>query len=140
MAGLDRRETAGDSLLPVTAHVYRLLRPLARPIALLFHRHLVVEHANRVPAEGPVVLAANHPNMMLDVLLLAASTRRTLHFLGKATLFRNPLLGGVLRLCGVLPVHRRQESLGRMAENLSTFDACHRLSPAEGPSPSFPKG
>jgi 1-acyl-sn-glycerol-3-phosphate acyltransferase len=140
MAGLDRRETAGDSLVPVTAHLYRLLRPLARPIALLFHRHLLVEQADRVPSEGPVVLAANHPNMMLDVLLLAASTPRTLHFLGKASLFRNPLLGGFLRLCGVLPVHRRQESPGRMEENLSTFDACHRLLAEGGAIAIFPEG
>lgn len=124
----------------MTAPLYRLLRPLARPLARLFHRRLVVENASRVPAEGPVVLAANHPNMMLDVLLLAASTRRTLHFLGKATLFENPILGAVLRFCGVLPVHRRKDSPGRMEENVSTFDACHRLLAGGGAIAIFPEG
>jgi 1-acyl-sn-glycerol-3-phosphate acyltransferase len=78
--------------------------------------------------------------MMLDVLLLAASTRRTLHFLAKATLFANPILGPVLRLCGVLPVHRRKESPGRMEENLGTFEACHRLLAAGGAIAIFPEG
>jgi 1-acyl-sn-glycerol-3-phosphate acyltransferase len=124
----------------VSGSLYRLLRPLAKPLARLFHRRLVIEHAERVPARGPLILAANHPNMMLDVLLLAASTRRTLHFLGKATLFRNPVLGAVLRLCGVLPVHRRNESPDRMEENVSTFEACHRLLRGGGAIALFPEG
>jgi 1-acyl-sn-glycerol-3-phosphate acyltransferase len=122
------------------AFLYRLLRPLARPLAHLFHRRLIVENPERVPPKGPVVLASNHPNMMLDVLLLGASTRRTLHFLGKATLFRNPVLGRVLRLCGVLPVHRRKESPSRMEQNLETFEACHRLLASGGAIAIFPEG
>ncbi|HEY7817386.1 MAG TPA: lysophospholipid acyltransferase family protein, partial [Vicinamibacteria bacterium] len=122
------------------AVLYRMLRPLARPMARLFHRRFQVEHAERLPATGPVVLAANHPNMLLDVLLLGASTTRTLHFLGKATLFENPVLGRLLRLCGVLPVHRRKESPGRMEENLETFAACHRLLSEGGAIAIFPEG
>lgn len=122
------------------AFLYRLLRPFARPLALLFHRRLIVENSGRVPPKGPVVLASNHPNMMLDVLLLGASTGRTLHFLGKATLFENPILGRVLRLCGVLPVHRRKESPNRMEENLDTFAACHRLLASGGAIAIFPEG
>ena len=78
--------------------------------------------------------------MMLDVLLLGASTKRTLHFLGKATLFRNPILGRFLRSCGVLPVHRRKESPSRMEENLETFEACHRLLAEGGAIAIFPEG
>ena len=122
------------------AFLYRLLRPFAKPLARLFHRRLTVENPERVPEKRPVVLAANHPNMMLDVLLLGASTNRTLHFLGKATLFRNPVLGRFLRSCGVLPVHRRKESPDRMEENLETFAACHRLLAEGGAIAIFPEG
>lgn len=124
----------------MSAPVYRLLHPFAKPLARLFHRRLVIEHPDRVPARGPVVLASNHPNMLLDVLLLAASTSRTLHFLGKATLFRNPLLGFVLRLCGVLPVHRRQDGAGRMEDNVTTFEACHRFLAGGAAIALFPEG
>ncbi len=78
--------------------------------------------------------------MLLDVLLLGAATKRTLHFLGKATLFENPILGGILRLSGVLPVHRRKESPARMEENLETFAACHRLLFEGGAIAIFPEG
>jgi 1-acyl-sn-glycerol-3-phosphate acyltransferase len=137
----DGEKTRGPILdLVASAPLYRMLRPLARLLALLFHRRLEVEHPERLPATGPVVLAANHPNMLLDVLLLGASTRRTLHFLGKATLFENPLLGGILRLCGVLPVHRRKESPDRMQDNAETFAACHRLLAGGGAIAIFPEG
>ena len=87
-----------------------------------------------------MVLGSNHPNMLLDVLLLGASTKRTLHFLGKATLFENPILGGSFDRCGVLPVHRRKENPGRMEENLETFAACHRLLSEGGAIAIFPEG
>jgi len=122
------------------AFLYQLLRPLARPLARLFHRRLTIENSARVPQKGPIVIASNHPNMMLDVLLLGASTRRTLHFLGKAALFRNPILGRFLRYCGVLPVHRRKESPSPMEENLETFAACHRLLASGGAIAIFPEG
>jgi glycerol-3-phosphate O-acyltransferase/dihydroxyacetone phosphate acyltransferase len=120
--------------------LYRLLRPLARFAARLFHRRLRVEQAGNVPSRGPVILAANHPNMMLDVLLLAGFQRRRLHFLAKATLFRNPLLRGGLRAAGVLPVYRRQESTGDASRNDRTFEACHELLAKGGAIAIFPEG
>jgi glycerol-3-phosphate O-acyltransferase / dihydroxyacetone phosphate acyltransferase len=134
---MSHAETVRPSLL------YRLLRPLARWLAHLFHRQLVVEHPDRVPDEGPVVLAANHPNMMLDVLLLGASTRRPLHFLAKATLFRNPVLARFLSAAGVLPVYRKRDeppAASATAANLATFAACHALLAQGGAIAIFPEG
>jgi glycerol-3-phosphate O-acyltransferase / dihydroxyacetone phosphate acyltransferase len=125
--------------------LYRLLKPLARLLARLFHRRLAIEHSGRVPDEGPLVVAANHPNMMLDVLLLGASTSRELHFLAKATLFRNPLLARFLSAAGVLPVHRRRDEAlggdtGTGTGNVATFAACHELLANGGAIAIFPEG
>jgi glycerol-3-phosphate O-acyltransferase/dihydroxyacetone phosphate acyltransferase len=120
--------------------VYRLLRRLAQGILWVFYRRLEVRGAEKVPATGPLILAANHPNMFLDPLLLGATQPRVLSFLAKATLFRSRLLGRFLSACGVLPVYRRSDSPGESAKNELTFEACYYHLERGGAIALFPEG
>jgi 1-acyl-sn-glycerol-3-phosphate acyltransferase len=67
-----------------------------------------------VPASGPAVLAANHESV-LDPLFLATVTPRPIRYLTRADLFRYPVLGGLLRALGGIPV-RREGDMGRAAD------------------------
>jgi len=95
---------------PASAHVAhprrRLLvrgRPTAR--ALFRRRYVVRLHGEeRVPALGPVVLAANHTGV-IDGPLLAAFSPRPLHALTKAEMFRGRT-GRFLTRAGQIPVDR----------------------------------
>jgi 1-acyl-sn-glycerol-3-phosphate acyltransferase len=58
----------------------------------------------RVPAHGPVILAANHSNYLDGPLLLGVAPR-PVHFLVKQEMFRGPV-GAVLDRVGQIPVQR----------------------------------
>ena len=60
----------------------------------------------KVPAEGPAVVASNHPSY-LDPVLLSLQLRRPIHFMAWDALFRVPLLGPLIRLFGAFPVDVR---------------------------------
>jgi 1-acyl-sn-glycerol-3-phosphate acyltransferase len=62
-------------------------------------------HADRVPREGPVILASSHSSY-LDPPLVGTALSRMCHYMARASLFRNPLFGWVLRQVGVMPVDR----------------------------------
>jgi len=64
-----------------------------------------IHGAERVPLEGPVVLAANHASY-LDPPLIGAGLHRQVNFLARNTLFDQPVLGTVLRSWEVVPVDR----------------------------------
>ena len=102
---------------------YDLLAPLARLLVGLL-ADLRVVGAERVPAHGGVLLAANHVSF-LDPLVLALALydcgRRKLRFLALAELFDQPLLGWVLRGTRMIPVARGRGA-ARMAD-----DACAAL-------------
>jgi 1-acyl-sn-glycerol-3-phosphate acyltransferase len=68
-----------------------------------------VRHLMRVPATGPVLLCINHPNNLIDSLLVGAVLPRQVHYLASATLFRQRLLARFLARAGVIPVRRRQD-------------------------------
>ena len=100
--------------------VQRLLLALARNAVRLYYR--VSRLGGSVPASGPVILVANHPNGLVDPVLVAGVSARVVRFLGKAPLFDMPLLGAVLRGLRALPVYRAQDGADTRA-NERTFAA-----------------
>lgn len=93
---------------------------IARRSVRLYYR---VQHlGGSVPPAGPVLLVGNHPNGLVDPVLVAGTTPRAVRFLGKAPLLDMPVLGRILRRLEVLPVHRPQDGADP-AENLATFEA-----------------
>jgi glycerol-3-phosphate O-acyltransferase / dihydroxyacetone phosphate acyltransferase len=106
--------------------LYASLRLLARFWIWFFFREVAVRDAARVPATGPVLLCVNHPNNLIDSLLVAAVLPRKVHILANAQLFRNRLLGALLARAGAIPVHRRQDAPGAADRNAATFAAARQ--------------
>ncbi len=119
---------------------YRLLLPLARTLVRLFYRRIEVRGLENVPPAGPLIFAANHPNMLMDALLLTTEQPRVVSFLAKATLFRTPVLRRFLAACGVLPVYRRKDQPDQVGRNELTFEACTDLLEKGGAIGIFPEG
>ena len=62
-------------------------------------------NAERVPASGPVILAANHASM-IDPPLVGAGLYRDIHYLARESLFRFPVLRTILHNVNAVPVDR----------------------------------
>jgi 1-acyl-sn-glycerol-3-phosphate acyltransferase len=64
-----------------------------------------VFNPERVPLEGPVILASNHASY-IDPPLVGAGVRRQINFLARDTIFHVPILAAILRSWEVVPVDR----------------------------------
>jgi glycerol-3-phosphate O-acyltransferase / dihydroxyacetone phosphate acyltransferase len=89
--------------------LYRLLRALSQVSLRWFYSRMDTEGLERIPASGPVLLAVNHPNALVDAMVVAAVCPRRITFTGRATLFANPLLAAFLRAVGVVPLVRTRD-------------------------------
>ncbi len=94
----------------------------------------------RVPHTGPVLLVANHPNAMLDPMLVAGATRRAVRFLGKATLFADTWIGWLVRATGAIPVYRRADDPSAMGHNVGMFHAVQEALAQGSAVGIFPEG
>ena len=72
-----------------------------------------VKGLENFPREGPVVLAANHVTNF-DVFPMQFALPRQIFFMGKAELFKNPLMDLVIRNLSGFPVNRGETDLWAM--------------------------
>ncbi|QDU69548.1 1-acyl-sn-glycerol-3-phosphate acyltransferase [Engelhardtia mirabilis] len=98
----------------------KFLLALVRLAVSTFYRVQIL--GGTVPAEGPVILVANHPNALVDPTLLLQSTERRIFFLGKEPLLRMPVIGWMIRTIGLIPVYRSQDGADT-AKNADAFKA-----------------
>ena len=66
-----------------------------------------VKGKENIPSQGPVLIVANHLNLV-DPPLLAISGSRKMIFMAKAELFRNKFISYFMRGLGSFPVHRER--------------------------------
>lgn len=119
---------------------YAIVRLLGRFWIWFFFKHVEVARAERVPPDGPVLLCINHPNNLIDSLLVGGVLHREVHYLATAALFRNPLVGRFLTACGAIPVYRKQDDPTRMERNTDAFAACFRALEGGGVIGIYPEG
>jgi glycerol-3-phosphate O-acyltransferase / dihydroxyacetone phosphate acyltransferase len=80
-----------------------------------------VERSGGQLPDGPVLVTANHPNALLDPLLIFLTAGRPARPLAKAPLFEQVFVGSMLRALGGLPVYRKQDNPAQMHRNDETF-------------------
>jgi glycerol-3-phosphate O-acyltransferase / dihydroxyacetone phosphate acyltransferase len=124
-----RRERSGWRALTGKAErivdpFYAVVRVIARFWIWFFFERVEVRHPERVPRRGPVLLCINHPNNLIDSLLVGSVLPRQVHYLATGALFRNPLMARLLVALGVIPVYRKADDPDRMERNVEMFAAC----------------
>ena len=98
--------------------VARMITRVVGTAAGIFYQ--VDSHGPPLP-EGPVLVAVNHPNSLVDPLLVFRCSERLTRPLARSPLFDQLLLGPVLRALGGIPVYRRQDDPDAMYRNEGMF-------------------
>ncbi|HUS65355.1 MAG TPA: lysophospholipid acyltransferase family protein, partial [Kofleriaceae bacterium] len=119
---------------------YRVLQWLLRIASRVFFRRIEIVGLGNIPQDGAVLFCGNHPNSLIDPILITAHCGRRVHFAAKDTLFDSPLLGRLLRAMGAVPVRRKMDHPGGALDNESAFAALHQVLLDGGAVGIFPEG
>jgi glycerol-3-phosphate O-acyltransferase / dihydroxyacetone phosphate acyltransferase len=96
---------------------YWVLAWFLRIVTRVFFRQVEIVGLEHVPRTGPVLFAGNHPNSLIDPLLIITTCGRKVHFAAKDSLFKGALMRGLLRGLGAVPIKRRDDRDGKPARD-----------------------
>lgn len=110
-----------------------------RLVAHVFFRTVEVVGKDQVPTDGPVIFVGNHPNSLIDPMLVLVSAPRRVQFAAKDVLFRTWAFRKILQAVGAVPIKRRQDHAGSV-DNNAAFEALMGVLEQEGAFGIFPEG
>ncbi|GAA4018968.1 hypothetical protein GCM10022408_36130 [Hymenobacter fastidiosus] len=127
---------------------FTVMKPVVQVALRVFFRRLEIRHRERLDLPGPLLLVSNHPNTLMDPLVVAANRRAPIAFLAKSTFFKNPVSRAIFTSGNCIPIYRRQdaesdatvtpEELAR--RNEAAFGQCYDYFDQGGSIQIFPEG
>lgn len=127
--------------------IYRILKWIAGIALHWFYGEVQVTGHVELPADAPLLIAANHQNALVDSLIIGWMLPRRVAMTAKATLTRNPFIGALFKLAGVVPLRRVSDEVqirGRKqfdpSRNSAAFEEILNVLAARGAVLIFPEG
>jgi 1-acyl-sn-glycerol-3-phosphate acyltransferase len=109
--------------------------------ALFFYlKRVYVEGKENIPKKGAILFTVNHPNALIDPLLVATTNRRIHHFLVRAASFKNPTIKKLLATLNLMPIYRIRDGVKELAKNEAIFNQCFAILKKKQALMIFPEG
>jgi len=121
---------------------YRAVRTLLSAGVNVFFRDIQYVGLEHVPGEreGPLVFVGNHPNSLIDPVMLVVSSGRVVHFAAKDKLFQFPM-SLILGALGAVPIARKMDRApGEAVDNTRALSAMYEVLAAGRAVGIFPEG
>ena len=107
--------------------MYRLIKIPARIAFYLYCRKLYINRKECLNLQGPLLIAANHPNSFLDAIIVDTLFKNTVTALTRGDVFKNKFFSRILHALHMLPIYRVSEGAENLEHNYTTFDACNSI-------------
>jgi 1-acyl-sn-glycerol-3-phosphate acyltransferase len=120
--------------------LYALLKLVVKIALRVFYKKVHIQTSGPVPATGPLIVVANHPNTFMDPIVIAAMLRQEVYFLTNGSVFKSPVAGWILKRMNMIPVYRQEDVTGKTPDNRATFARCFQFLAEKGTLLIFPEG
>jgi 1-acyl-sn-glycerol-3-phosphate acyltransferase len=97
------------------------IRKFAHRVIKRYYPRIQITGAEKIPKTGPVLFCANHPNSLVDPILIGIAARRPVSFMAKAPLFKTPLLGPIIKALGMVPAYRGRDDARQVKKNSASL-------------------
>ena len=119
---------------------YYFIRLLAILSLERFFHKIDVEYRDQIPEDLPTIYVANHPNSMIDAMIVGYAVGQRICFTAKSTLFSNKIAAMILRRIGMVPVFRRHDDPNMMFKNEEVFSQLYEHLEKKDSFLIFPEG
>ncbi len=105
-----------------------------------YTKNIKINGSQNIPKDGAVLFTANHPNGLIDPILIATHIKRKTHFLVRAAVFKKTIVAYFFDLLGMMPVYRIRDGIKQLSKNEAIFNKCEQLLSKNKTLLIFPEG
>ena len=120
--------------------VYLFFRPYVDWCTRTSYAPFVTRGKENIPEEGPVIIACNHCNTLMDALVVLQARRQATAFGARADMFRNPTAASILHWLRIVPLARHRDTPEEIARNAETFELINECICRGTPFAIYPEG
>ena len=103
-------------------------------------KKIIVNGKENIPKKGAVLFMVNHPNGLIDPLIVTTNNPRTNYFLTRAASFKKPLVRWFLNSLNLIPIYRIRDGVQQLNKNKGVFEKCFNLLDSHKALMIFPEG
>lgn len=106
---------------------YHFFRLLVKTGIFFYSKKISVSGAKNIPKKGAVLFCANHPDGLIDPLMITTNCPRISHYLVRAAAFNNPFIKKFLESLNLMPIYRIRDGISEVGKNKEIFENCFEL-------------
>lgn len=119
---------------------YYLIRNVIKTSLFFYSKKIKVVGKEHIPKTGATLFMVNHPNGLLDPLVVATNNPRVQHFLVRAAVFKNPWVKKLLSTLNLMPIYRIRDGVKELSKNQEIFETCYQILKVQKALMIFPEG
>ena len=119
---------------------YYIFKFLLKTSLFFMTKKIIVHGKENIPKKGAVLFMVNHPNGLIDPLIVTTNNPRTNYFLTRAASFKKPLVRWFLNSLNLIPIYRIRDGVNQLNKNKVVFKRCFNLLDNKKALMIFPEG
>jgi len=118
---------------------YEALRYYVRFGFWLTYKRIIVNGRENIPADKPIIFAANHQNALMDPLAVVCTNPLQILWLARADIFKSKASRSFLKFCKMIPIYRIRDGKENLSNNEEIFSQVTHVLENKGSVALFPE-
>ena len=119
---------------------YFFFKIIIKSSLFFYTKKIEVIGKENIPSKGAVLFVVNHPNGLIDPLIVAVNNHRIQHYLVRAAVFKKPLVRKFLSTLNLMPIYRIRDGIQQLGKNQKIFEQCFSILNTQKALMIFPEG
>jgi 1-acyl-sn-glycerol-3-phosphate acyltransferase len=107
--------------------MYIFFKYLVRFSLWVFVKRIGIFNREAAKIITPLIVGVNHPNSFLDAFLVGSNMDHRVHFITRSGVFKHPLVRRILRSVNMIPIYRKSDGKGQLANNDASFEEVRKI-------------
>ncbi|MDC9723260.1 MAG: lysophospholipid acyltransferase family protein [Urechidicola sp.] len=104
---------------------YQFMKYYIKLALFFYYKKIKLVGRENIPKNGAIMFVCNHPNALIDPLLIKTNTFKDLYVLTRAGAFVNKFVIAIFESVKMIPIYRKRDGYNSVTKNDAVFEKCY---------------